>query len=252
MKTKHNFKTFATCALQSCTTLEARALAFTYFHSRFEGGKADLLDLMADFEIAGLGKQRAGRLRTVLTKNRYTKKVGTYSWMIPSDRFRDVEWELSLEQCIIMQTEIPQNKKASSQNKASKVSSIYIDPGRMKELKKIANPVFDFSRLLKICAEINTNFSQGNNISTILLVRTLIDHMAPILGHKTFVEVANNYSCSKSLKDTLQHLENSSRKIADGHLHTTIRNKEVLPTSTQVNFSQDVDVLLGEIVRILK
>lgn len=252
METKPNFKTFTACALQSCTTLKARAVAFTYFRSRFEGGKADLVDLMTDFETAGLGKQRVDRLRAVLIKDRYTKKVGTNSWMIPSDRFRDVETELNLDQCMVQEVEQPQVKKNSIQKKKVTGSAAYIDLKRIKELKKIVNPTFDLSRLLKICAEINDNFSQGNNISTILLVRTLVDHIAPTLGHKTFVEVANNYSCGKSLKDTLQHLENSSRKIADGHLHTPVRKKEVLPTATQVNFSQDVDVLLGEIVRILK
>jgi len=50
----------------------------------------------------------------------------------------------------------------------------------------------------------------------------------------------------------MTHLDKSSRKIADAFLHTHIRNKEVLPNKTQVNFSRDLDVLLGEIVRILK
>lgn len=252
MKTNLDFKTFAMCALLNCTTLETRALAFTYFHSRFYGGKADLSDLMNDFEVAGLGKQRADRLRAVLTKSRYTKRVDACSWMVPSDRFRDVEIELSLDRCIVVEAEKPQIIKVSSKKKKVTGSSSYIDLVRIKELKKITNPDFDLSRLLKICSEINDNFSQGNNISAILLIRTLMDHIAPILGYKTFIEVTNNYSCSKSFKDTFQHLENSSRKIADGHLHTPIRKKEVLPTPTQVNFSQDIDMLLGEIVRILK
>jgi hypothetical protein len=50
----------------------------------------------------------------------------------------------------------------------------------------------------------------------------------------------------------MQHLDNSSRSIADAHLHTQIRSKESLPTQTQVNFTNDVDVLLGEIIRIWK
>jgi len=49
----------------------------------------------------------------------------------------------------------------------------------------------------------------------------------------------------------MAHLENSARRIADAHLHTQIRARETLPTATQVNFSNDLDVLLAEIVRIL-
>ncbi len=48
----------------------------------------------------------------------------------------------------------------------------------------------------------------------------------------------------------MTNLENSSRKIADSYLHTRIRNKESLPNRTQVNFSNDMDVLLSEIIRI--
>jgi hypothetical protein len=40
------------------------------------------------------------------------------------------------------------------------------------------------------------------------------------------------------------------RKIADGFLHQPIRKAESLPTSTQVDFRQPLDQLLGEIVRI--
>jgi len=56
---------------------------------------------------------------------------------------------------------------------------------------------------------------------------------------------------SRSFKESMQRLDTSCRKIADSHLHIAIRKKEVLPTKTQVNFTNDVDVLLAEIVRLL-
>jgi hypothetical protein len=46
-------------------------------------------------------------------------------------------------------------------------------------------------------------------------------------------------------------LEKAARKIADMHLHGQIRKAETLPAQQQVNFSAEVDVLLGEIVRVL-
>ena len=48
----------------------------------------------------------------------------------------------------------------------------------------------------------------------------------------------------------MNRLENAARKIADQHLHTPIRNREALPSRVQVNFSNEIDVLLAEIVRV--
>jgi hypothetical protein len=49
----------------------------------------------------------------------------------------------------------------------------------------------------------------------------------------------------------MEHLSNS-RDISDRTLHSQIRSKEALPNKTQVNFANDLDALLEEIVRILK
>lgn len=48
----------------------------------------------------------------------------------------------------------------------------------------------------------------------------------------------------------MQHLDKSLKNIADGYLHLKIRQKEVLPNETQVDFRQDLDLLLSEIIRI--
>lgn len=130
--------------------------------------------------------------------------------------------------------------------------SSFVDFQRMKELLDIKSQKFDFSRLIRICEELNDNYSRNNYISTIILTRTILDHISPIFSCKNFSEIANNFKCEKSIKESFQHLENSSRKIADSYLHIQMRSKEVLPTRTQVNFTQDLDVLLGEVLRISK
>jgi hypothetical protein len=74
--------------------------------------------------------------------------------------------------------------------------------------------------------------------------RGLLDHVPPLFGKSTFTEVANNYSGGgKSFKDTMHHLENAGRKVAD--LHMPIRKRETLPAAQQVNASQ-LDVLLSD------
>lgn len=129
---------------------------------------------------------------------------------------------------------------------------MYVDKSRLEELRKIPKKDFDLSKLVRMLEEINICFQNESYFGVILLTRAIIDHIPPVFGCKTFSEVANNYKGSRSFKESMQHLEESSRKIADQHLHTKIRKSEVLPNKTQVNYRNDIDVLLGEIVRILK
>jgi len=146
------------------------------------------------------------------------------------------------------------DQRLSSQGTKSKdlINDIFVDKVRLAELKRIKSNVHDLSRLIRMCEELNDNFSRENYISVIVLVRTIINHVAPVFGFNAFSEVVNNYKYEKSIKDSLQYLESSSRKIADGYLHIPLRKKEILPTRTQVNFAQDLDLLLGEVIRILK
>ena len=127
----------------------------------------------------------------------------------------------------------------------------YVHKNRLDELSQIVSDEFDLSKFIRICEELNSSFQNGNYLSVAMLVRALLDHVPPIFGFDTFVEVANNYG-GKSLKKSLQSLQTSSRNIADAHLHTSIRNKESLPNETQVDFRNDLDVLLAEVVKILK
>jgi hypothetical protein len=86
-----------------------------------------------------------------------------------------------------------------------------------------------------------------------MLGRSLLNHVPPIFGFTSFNEVENNYAgAGKSFKNSIKDLNNTLRNIADRYLHNPIRNKESLPNENQVNFSQNLDVLLEEIYRILK
>lgn len=128
----------------------------------------------------------------------------------------------------------------------------YIDTTRINELKGLPTDKFDFIKLIKLCEELNSNYSNSNYLTVAMLCRTIIDHVPPIFGMSSFSEVANNYVSTKSFKDSMLNLSNSARKIGDSYLHTQIRKKEVLPSKTQVDFSNDLDILLSEIVRIMK
>ena len=85
-----------------------------------------------------------------------------------------------------------------------------------------------------------------------MLLRAILDHVPPIFNMQNFSEVANNYSNgNRSFKGHMKRLDETARKIADSHLHVQIRSKEVLPTPVQVEFKQELDLLLSEVVRIL-
>jgi hypothetical protein len=70
-----------------------------------------------------------------------------------------------------------------------------------------------------------------------------------------FEQIVQNYGApkdNKSFKKNMENLQNSLKNISDRFLHQQIRDKETLPNETQIDFRQDLDVLLEEIVRLLK
>jgi hypothetical protein len=131
--------------------------------------------------------------------------------------------------------------------------STIVAESRLVELRSLVSPDFDFRKLVRVCEEINANYGLQCYYATAMLTRGLLDHVPPLFGYKTFSEVANNYAGGgRSFKETVLHLENASRKVGDAHLHMPIRKRETLPAAQQVNCGQQLDVLLSEIVRIMK
>ena len=147
-----------------------------------------------------------------------------------------------------------QNDLKSEQVEKDELLAInFVDLNRMSELRAITSAKFNLAKLIKLCDEINNCYTNENYYAVGMLVRAILDHVPSIFNLKTFVEVANNYNGNgSSFKQAMKHLEGSSRNIADSYLHTQARNKETLPNKTQVNFSADLDLLLAEIIRILK
>lgn len=151
----------------------------------------------------------------------------------------------------VLKQQLEEEEKRSAVHSPEPLPYRFIDRARLEQLKSIQGKRFDLSKVIRLCEEIDFCFRNDCHLAVAALTRALLDHVPPIFGTKTFAETANNYAGSRSFKESMQHLESSARKIGDAHLHTQIRDKESLPSATQVNFSNDVDVLLAEIVRIL-
>lgn len=137
-----------------------------------------------------------------------------------------------------------------SSTKSDKLEIFYVDKSRIARLRQVRSPNFNLQRLIRLCEELNKCSAAGAFCASAALVRAVIDHIPPIFGARTFAEVANNVG-GKSNMASLLRLETSSRNIADSVLHQQIRKREVVPNRTQVNFSNDLDVLLAEIIRRL-
>ena len=128
----------------------------------------------------------------------------------------------------------------------------YVNPTRLDDLRAMKSTKFDLAKLIRQCEELNISFNSGCYFAVAMLTRSILDHVPPLFGKSKFAEVVSNYAGSKSFKETMDHLQKSSRKISDSFLHEQIRSSEVLPTSTQVDFSQSLDTLLAEIIRMGK
>jgi hypothetical protein len=127
----------------------------------------------------------------------------------------------------------------------------YIASTRLDELRGINSGTWDLRRLIVMCEEINEVWAKDCVLATAMLVRAITDHVPPIFGQTNFIAYASSVATT-SQRASMNHLSRSLRDIANGALHIQIRQKEVVPALTQVDFRQDLDVLLGEVVRELR
>ncbi len=131
-----------------------------------------------------------------------------------------------------------------------KITDLYVSTERITEISKIENPDFDFTKLIAMLKELNLAYQNEMTLTISFLIRAIKDHVPPIFNEPDFNSVAN--SRTKSVKANFLNLQQSLKNIADANIHQPIRKKESLPNLTQVNFKNDLDVLLQEIVRISK
>jgi hypothetical protein len=142
--------------------------------------------------------------------------------------------------------------RPSRQASVPRQDAAYVDQARLAELQALSSAKYDLTRLVRLCEEVNIAWAASAYHATAMIVRAIMDHVPPIFGVAAFTQIGSNYAGARSFKEAMTNLEAAARKIGDSHLHTNVRAREVLPTATQVNFSNLLDLLLGEIARILK
>ena len=143
------------------------------------------------------------------------------------------------------------NPLASPMTAATAKKENFVDPNRIAEIERLTRPdgEWDFAKLARLCRELNTAHENDCYYSVAMLCRAIVDHVPPVFQAKTFKEFAAQIAV-RSMKELMQHLEGGLRKIAGLYLHDHIRKKESRPGPVGVDYRQQIDLLLGEVVRV--
>ena len=229
-------------------------------HTAFERWATEVSDWLSErFPDSGLAAQWAAQpASTLVLGGAYYDDPST--WIIFRSALQTrLRWLSSLPLKVkMLNLSLPartQNESESAGRKEVRLNAVaraYVDPDRINQLKVLKSQSFDLSRLVRLCEELNIAFAAECYLSMIMLTRAIIDHVPPIFSCKSFAEVTAQASAGRSLREAFTQLDVSSRKIADHYLHAHIRKSESLPNAVQVNFSNALDLLLGEVFAKLK
>lgn len=218
----------------------------------YKKGKTEFTISGEKYHINRLQSLQFSRMKLKVTQTKYLKtlnildlqKKGLVGYHIPPEGLQELGNNVTDK--FIGDEEFGQELEENGNDDRNET---YIATERIDQLQNIKNPNYDFSRLVKLCEEINDNYQRNNLLSVAMLGRSILNHVPPLFGFDTFSQVANNYG-NISFKTSMNHLNNTMRNIANSYLHEKMRMKESIPLKNQVNFSQDLDLLLDEIVRI--
>jgi len=83
---------------------------------------------------------------------------------------------------------------------------------------------FDRSKLLRLIGELNDNYTRGNGYAVHALLRSILDHIPPLLGCASFAAVVNNYRWSRTDQGYMRKLLDFKLQ-ADDVLHRQISTK---------------------------
>ena len=113
--------------------------------------------------------------------------------------------------------------------------------------------VYDCSRLIRYCEEINDNYERGNYAAVGFLSRAIVDHIPPIFNQKNFAGVAAQLPGERhvSFKKSCEALDKSLKNIVDRSIHKQMDSVDIPPFPEEINFSQDLNTVLARVVEEL-
>lgn len=102
------------------------------------------------------------------------------------------------------------------------------------------NDGFNYKKLIKLFVELNSNYAAGYQYSSSILIRTILDHIPPLLKCSSFNEVVDSYSWSQTDRAYMKKLLDFKNE-GDDALHRQISNyqdflqMDNLPNSNRIN-----------------
>lgn len=111
--------------------------------------------------------------------------------------------------------------------------------------ERAPDSTFDCAKLIQLIKELNENHGSRNTYASHALLRAILDHIPPILGYKSFDEVANNYGWNRTDKQYMKRL-NDFRAQGDDALHRPISEKLDLLRFEDLPSGASLNVLLRE------
>jgi hypothetical protein len=148
-----------------------------------------------------------------------------------------------------------QEEKTAATSSRSNVMTVpsrapFIAPERIERFRELDGKVeFDLRKLIRLAEEANLAYGNQAWHSVAFVTRTILNHVPPAFGQQNFDQVAGQGQ--KHFKAAAKYLQDFARKVADFHMHEMLEKHLVLPTEPQVNVSPQLDVLLGELERVL-
>ena len=235
---------------------------FQTLQRRYQQSPGEPIDIDTLAEQADLPKRQIATGIAYMTEAAILEKWGRdsdgmYTSITPAERilrYKTFEKVIEAQQREFVESLKHAEKKAALRNNTALRTTgrlDFVDESRIIELKSLTNKRFDLGRVVRLCEELNSSLGSGNFFAIAFLVRAILDHIPPVFGCGNFAEVANNYA-TKSMKKSFDSLDSSVRNISDSLLHQQIRTTEPLPNLVTVNSSKELDVLLGEVVRVLR
>ena len=129
-------------------------------------------------------------------------------------------------------------------------NSSYISSNLVEKLVAAAKKSdYETTKLEAILDELNDASARNKAQSAHALVRTLLNHIAPLFGYNTFAEVANNQQWSRTEKKRIHEIETLFRFDADESLHSPISKRNTAVDMQSVGLiRRTVSVILEEAI----
>lgn len=108
---------------------------------------------------------------------------------------------------------------------------------------------FNYEKLLGLLVELNANYDSKNQYSCYLLIKAILNHVPPLLGYPTFIQLVNEYKgwTSKSHIDYVQYLEKTFTPETHDATHTRISGRRDQLSMDSINQAKSaLNTLLEE------